>query len=97
MMIKFDGTQKQQKFAADILRKKNLNEIKSKNDIQEHVMDLIATHNHCQKLDFKKLLESSEFDFLHDIFGIRKNLDRIEIVLKNNFLPRCSQKETKKL
>lgn len=59
----------------------------NKNSLQ---MDLIAVHGSCQKLDFDKLLNFNDFNFIHDIGGIIKNLDRKKIELKDCFLPRCS-------
>ena len=38
-------------------------------------MDLTATHLNGNPLDFEKLLSFDEFDFFHDIDGIRDNLD----------------------
>jgi len=53
-------------------------------------MDLVSAHN-TTKLDLNKLLEFDDFNFLHDISGIMKNLDRDKLELKNCFLPRCSK------
>lgn len=53
-------------------------------------MDLHATHTNGCPLDFNKLLSFDDFDFYHDILGIRKNLNRDTKKLENVFLPRCA-------
>lgn len=53
-------------------------------------MDLTATHCNGCPLRLADLLEAPPFDFAHDIFGIRKDLDRTTGKLKNCFLPRYS-------
>lgn len=54
------------------------------------VMDLEACHE-TTPLDFERLYHFPDFDFLHDIFGINKNLNRDTLKLENCFLPRCSK------
>ena len=50
-------------------------------------MDLLCVHN-SYPLDLKGLLESRDFDLLHDVFGIAKHLNRETGELMNCFLPR---------
>lgn len=52
-------------------------------------MDMAAVNNH-QPLDLDQLLNSHNHDFLHDICGIIKNIDRKTGTLDNGFLPRCA-------
>ena len=59
-------------------------------------MDLIATNANGNPLDFEKLANFDDFNLLHDIYGIRKHLDRKTGRLMDNFLPRCSLPEMKK-
>lgn len=54
-------------------------------------MDLAATHANGCKLDLDKLLAFDNFNFAHDVFGIREHLDRKTGKLKDFFLPRCAQ------
>ena len=61
-------------------------------DSIEHVMDLIACHNHGCRLDFQKLLNAPEFDFFHDMYGIAKHLDRNNGQLQDLFVPRCARR-----
>lgn len=57
----------------------------------EHVsMDLTACHVSGNPLDLDKLAKFDAFDFIHDIAGIDRHLDRETGELRNCFLPRCS-------
>lgn len=58
-------------------------------------MDITAVHCHDCPLDLEKLLAARDFDFLHDIAGIVRHVDRRTGKLKNHFLPRCARKEPK--
>lgn len=49
---------------------------------------LLAVHLSCG-LDFEKLLDFDDFNFMHDIVGIINNIDPITGKLNNMFLPRC--------
>jgi hypothetical protein len=53
-------------------------------------MDIIATHICGCPLDMEKFLRAKDFDFLHDICGINRHLDRKTGKLKDCFLPRCA-------
>jgi len=53
--------------------------------------DLIAVHTHGCPLDFRKLLFATDYDFLHDILGIRYHLDRRTGRIRNNYPIRCSK------
>lgn len=53
-------------------------------------MDLEATHSNGCPLDFQKLLDAPEFDFVHDIGGIKRHLDRKTGALRDCFVPRCA-------
>ncbi len=41
-------------------------------------------------LDLQKLLDFNAHDFIHDIAGIRRHLDRRTLKLTDCFSPRCS-------
>lgn len=59
-------------------------------DTIEVQMDIAAVHlNNC-KLDLGKLLEADNFNFAHDVSGIRRHIDTNTGKLKNGFLPRFS-------
>lgn len=54
-------------------------------------MDLTACHANGIPLNFEKLLAFPAFDFFHDIYGIRRHIDRTTGVVGGCFLPRCAK------
>lgn len=58
----------------------------------EAEMDLTAVHL-ATPLDLEKLAASKNQDFLHDIHGIRRHINRHTGELENGFAPRCGLKE----
>lgn len=61
-------------------------------------MDLAATHANGCPLDLEKLERAPDFDFAHDIMGIRRHLDRDDNSptggkLLNCFVPRCAKRD----
>lgn len=56
-------------------------------------MDLLAAHLNGCTLDLDKLLAAPAFDFTHDIWGIRRHIDRETGKLTGCFLPRCAMPE----
>jgi hypothetical protein len=57
-------------------------------------MDLTVTHLNGTPLDLDKLLASDNFNFLHDVMGIIRHLNRTTGKLKDHFLPRCARKDS---
>jgi len=57
------------------------------------IHDLNRVHKKCMALDFSTLFNSSDNIFIHDIFGIRKNLNRKFNRLDNQFIPHCTSKK----
>lgn len=55
-------------------------------------MDLTACHCNGNKLDLQRLLDSDEFNFCHDVFGIRWHINRETGKLINCFRPIFSSK-----
>lgn len=53
-------------------------------------MDITATHLNFKKLDLARLLEFPDFDFCHDVFGIRRHINRETAQLNDFFSPRCT-------
>lgn len=62
-------------------------------DRLDMAMDLTACHASGTPLDFDRLVEFDDGSFAHDLFGIRKYLDRQTGELTDNFLPRCAKLE----
>lgn len=54
-------------------------------------MDIAACHKNGCPLDLEKLLAFDEFNFAHDIYGIRGHIDRKTGQLLDFFSPRCSR------
>jgi len=52
------------------------------------VMDIDACHSNGCPLRLKELLEADDFNFAHDVFGIRRHIDRRTGKLTQCFLPR---------
>ena len=58
---------------------------------QDAVMDITACHANGCPLDLGKLLTAPASDFGHDVFGIRRFIDRSTGQLTQCFLPRCAK------
>ena len=55
------------------------------------VMDIGACHSNGNPLRLKELLVADDFNFGHDVFGIRANINRKTGQLQNCFVPRYSK------
>lgn len=51
-------------------------------------MDLIACHANGNPLDLQRLLDADDFNFCHDVLGIRQHINRETGKLENCFVPR---------
>ena len=51
-------------------------------------MDVTAVHCNGCTLNLERLLAADDFNFAHDVFGIRRHIDRETGKLQNCFLPR---------
>lgn len=58
-------------------------------------MDITAVHCNCGGLRLHDLINAQKFDFIHDIAGITRHLDRDKIKLTGCFLPRFAMPERK--
>jgi len=52
------------------------------------VMDIDACHSNGNPLRLQELLEADDLNFFHDVFGIRKHIDRTTGKLGDCFVPR---------
>lgn len=57
-------------------------------------MDVLATHCNGNPLRLNDLLKADDFNFLHDISGIARHLNRNTGKLKNLFSPRFSARKS---
>jgi hypothetical protein len=55
------------------------------------LMDVVATHCNGNPLRLEALLAADDFNFAHDILGIRTHLNRETGKLEDHFRPRFSQ------
>lgn len=60
---------------------------------QMAIMDLTAVHANGCPLDLSGLAQADEFDFSHDILGIRRHLNRRTGKLEDCFVPRYAKSE----
>lgn len=56
-------------------------------------MDILAVHANGCPLDLQGFLNMGQYDFVHDIAGIVRHLDRSTGRLMDCFLPRCALPE----
>ena len=56
------------------------------------IMDVELWHKN-QPLDLKRLLESDDYTFMHDLSGIAKHIDRATGTIDELFLPRTALPE----
>jgi hypothetical protein len=54
----------------------------------EAAMDITAAHANGCRLKLEELLGAEPFDFAHDVFGIRRHLNRETGELEDCFMPR---------
>lgn len=59
-------------------------------NLLDATMDLTACHANGMKLNLEKLLNAPEEDFCHDVFGIRRYIDRFTGKIDGCFVPRCA-------
>jgi hypothetical protein len=55
------------------------------------MMDITATHANGCPLRLSELLAAEPFDFAHDVFGIRRHLNRKTGQLEHHFTPRYAR------
>jgi hypothetical protein len=54
----------------------------------EALMDVTSAHRNAYHLRLGELLEADDFNFAHDVFGIRRHLNRETGRLEDCFVPR---------
>lgn len=59
-------------------------------DVKDADMDLTACHLNGCPLDLAKLATCDDAEFAHDVFGIRRHLNRKTGKLTGHFHPRCA-------
>ena len=55
------------------------------------LLDILTTHTKIMPLDLDAMLDGEDTDFIHDIAGINRHLDREHYKLTDCFLPRFAR------
>lgn len=89
-MIKWTKDKEVMDLEAQIARRavKMAREFSIEYDQMTAVMDLDACHSNGCPLKLQELLGADNFNFAHDVFGIRTHINRTSGQLENCFLPR---------
>ena len=82
------ATIKDYEFARDIVARANNIKGFGKADVMSLQMDIVATHISGCKLKLQELLSAEVGNFLHDVCGIMRHLDRTTGKLQDCFVPR---------
>lgn len=57
------------------------------------LMDITPVHANLFALDLRNLLAADDFNFSHDVFGIRRHLDRDGCRMGGHFVPRFARRD----
>lgn len=89
-MINWDALNKKgyEKIRAILSRVQTITDIDDRLSLE---MDLSAAHIADPSIDLTTLLESSDFDLMHDVCGIQNHINRDTGELMHCFLPRCAR------
>lgn len=92
MMIQFGVIPSDSLLILQIVKRANAISARSNREpIKDLVMDITACHANGTPLELQKLLDAPEFDFVHDVWGIHRHIDRTTGELGDCFLPRCAR------
>lgn len=89
MPVNFETSPEDTKLIADISERAHA---EMRCDGLEAMMDISAVHNICP-LNLSALLLAKSFDFVHDVGGIHRHLNRITGELMNGFVPRYALRD----
>lgn len=93
-MVKFEATPAEMKIIKKIVKRAQQLYKKHEGlpyDTQDATMDIEATHSNGCPLDLQKLLDFDDFNFIHDISGIRNCISRKTGKLTKCFVPRSAK------
>ncbi len=91
--ISFECTPADSSFVRKIVDRAIALELASKHDRLGVTMDMVATHANGCPMDFERLLAADDFNFIHDVKGIERHIDRATGHLGGFFLPRFARPE----
>ena len=92
--VNFTATPDERELVRKIIERAEQEDLFGGYDRESIEMDLIATHANGCPINFNKLLDFSLFNFIHDIAGIIRHLDRRSGQLTGFFRPRCALPES---
>jgi hypothetical protein len=90
-MVKFEATVEELQTIMNIVERAAQHWTPAQYPPQDMMMDLDACHSNGCPLDLAKLLRAPDFDFVHDVAGIFRHIDRSTGKIQDCFLPRCSK------
>jgi hypothetical protein len=93
-MISFEATAQEQDLANAIARRAQAIYARAKapRKVMDIQMDIIATHANGCRLDLQRMHDADDFNFMHDVGGIARHLNRTTGQLENCFLPRFAMR-----
>lgn len=91
-MVNFDTTKEDREIIYKIAKKasKMARSLDFEYDVLTAQMDVTACHVNGNPLKLKELFEADDFNFSHDVFGIRRHINRETGELMDFFSPRYS-------
>lgn len=94
-MINFSASKSDQELAYKIAKRasEKANELGFRYSLLDAEMDILACHLNGNPLKLPELLKADDTNFSHDVFGIRKHINRDTGKLENCFSPRYSKPE----
>jgi hypothetical protein len=94
-MVSFDTTRDEHRLIMAIADRATTMGLASKPRVEyartDAEMDITAAHANGCPLRLSELLVAKPFDFAHDVFGIRRHLNRETGQLENCFVPRYAR------
>ena len=89
-MVDFTATKKELRHISRIVARVKI--IAPDIDVMSLRMDIEACHSNGNNLRLELLADAETHDFMHDVWGIMRNINRQTGELENCFLPRYSQR-----
>lgn len=95
-MISFTVSKRENNLIKDIAQRACVLASRADGDyeLMDAEMDITAAHANGCRLRLKELRDADEFDFVHDVFGIRRHLNRQTGALESFFVPRYAERTT---
>lgn len=89
-MVKFNASKYELHVILEICQRAGKHFTPEEYDRTTMIMDIEACHSNGCELDLGRLLSAPDYDFIHDIAGIRRHIDRTTGQLTDCFVPRTA-------